>query len=175
MRKAFTGAVAAAIMAGLVLNAPSEGATAHRAVSSLGDGTAAVAARVLRVYEGHFQDAGPGSEIVINTAFRNGEAKSVKRMRYRVLMDCEQSGNTQGAAGWIFEPGIRVRADRRFSVSGNNGQNPVSNLTFKGRFSRNFARVKGTLKTHQWFAADPGQGLPAEYCTLPTTVYTAKR
>lgn len=173
MRKAFATVLTMAVTAGMIMAATSGGATTHRATSSVGDGAVTVAARALKVYEGRFQDAGPGSEIVINAAFRNGEAKKVKRMRYKVLMDCEVSGEIYGAAGWIFEPGIRVRADRRFSVSGRNNATPQSTLTFKGRFSRNFARVKGTFKTHQWFEAkDP---LPAEYCTLPTTVYTAKR
>jgi hypothetical protein len=171
MNKAFGGALVIAVSAGLAATSVGSAAV-HR--EAQGD-VPQTAARALKSYLGGFQGVGAGSRIRINASFRHGEAKKVESMHYTVRMNCEQSGPTTiGSSGWQFDPnGIKVRADRRFSVSGGNNATPRSTLTFKGRFSRNFARVKGTFKTKQWFDAE--DALPAEYCTLPTTVYTAKR
>ena len=142
-------------------------------VAVLAAATLALAAGSPSTYRGSFNGVGPDTLIRINAVREGGEVTKVRSMRYRVPMNCEESGpGVISFAGWTFH-GLRVRDDRRFSVSGGNGRARESRLTFKGRFSSNFKTVRGTLKTRQWF---PAEGkLPAEYCRLPKTGYSAER
>jgi hypothetical protein len=172
MKKALAVALAAALTAGLVTAASGGATTTRTAVSAFGEDASRVAARAARTYRGSFKNVGGPSLIIIKAGYRGGEAKNVKSMEYEVPMNCVKSGRVRGSTGWRFD-GVRVKPDRRFSVRGGNGQDPESTLVFKGRFTRNFQKVRGTFKTHQWFEA---QGkLPAEYCNLPPTKYVAKR
>jgi len=109
----------------------------------------------------------------IKATIKNGEATKINAMTYTAALNCETSGpGIRSTAGWRFR-GVTVNNQRRFSISGESAETPVSNITFKGRFSRNFKKVRGTLRTHQWFEEDPP--LPAEYCTLAKTPYAARR
>jgi len=181
MKQVLAVAVAAAIATAFATTALGSNEPLHRGgdVAVAGkSATRAAAARATGSYEGEFKPANQqGSEIVISAAIRNGKATKVKRMRYLALMDCETSGATVGEAGWLFgRRGIKVKPNRRFSLASRGRTEPVSTFTFKGRFSRNFKRVRGTFKTHQWFEeqTEPTP-LPAEYCDMPTTRYAASR
>ena len=103
MRKAFTVALAAALAGAFAMTeagGPALGAEADRAV------------RATDSYRGTFKRGGSQHEARRSrSGLRNGEAKKVRRMRYKVLWHCEVSGEIYGAAGWSFEPGIRVSAE----------------------------------------------------------------
>jgi len=180
MKQVLAAAVAAAIATAFATTALGSNEPVHRGgdVAVAGNSEArAAAARATGSYEGEFKPANQqGSEIVISAAIRNGKAIKVKRMRYLAGMACEESGFIAGEAGWIFgRRGIRVKPNRRFALSSRGVDTPRSTFTFKGRFSKNFKRVRGTFKTHQWFEAQTDPKLPAEYCDMPTTRYAASR
>lgn len=180
MKKALAVALAAASATGLATTALGSNEPVHRGGDLTVAGNApdrAAAARATGTYEGEFKPANQeGSGILISAAIRNGEATKVKRMRYFALMDCETSGPIPGEAGWNFgRRGIRVKSNRRFALSGRSVESPRSTFTFKGRFSSNYKRVRGTFKTHQWFEAQDDPPLPAEYCDMDATRYAASR
>ena len=181
MKKAFGAALAAAVAGGLTFAALGTGAIERvHTTASQSDGMArGVAAtargfRPVKTFDGRFKENGPNTFILIKARFKQGEATKVTRMRYRANMDCTTSGETPGEAGWVFH-GATVNDERKFKIRGNNGQVPQSTLLFKGKFSPSFKRVTGIFKTHQWFEAQKNPPLPAEYCNLPRTRYSASR
>lgn len=181
MRKTFAVALSAALVGALALAALSVGATdrSRVATSDVADASQArLAAGTTDTYKGRFKGASQGQSVIkIKAKVRNDEAVKIKSMRYAALMDCEKSGATVGRAGWRFGGGIRVRDNRKFRAGGDSIETPTSNFAFKGRFSRDFKKVRGTFRTHQWFEAEPDTDppLPEEYCDLEPTRYVAKR
>jgi hypothetical protein len=179
MRKTFGVALGAAMVGALALAAFSPGAThsTRVATSDFGDSShARLAAGTTDTYKGRFKGASQnGSKIKIKAKVRGGEAVEIKSMSYVALMDCDTSGATVGRAGWRFTGGIPVKENRRFRASGDSVETPTSSFTLKGRFSRDFDKVKGTFRTRQWFDAEKDPPLPAEYCNLEPTRYVAKR
>jgi hypothetical protein len=176
-RLAIPAVAAAAALAPLAFADGESAVLENEAFERTGAGLEApdTARRAEEAYKGEFTAANQnGSEITIRADLQDGKPKEVLRMNYFARMDCEQSGETGGRAGWRFPGGLKVE-DRRFKVSGNNGQDPKSTLTFKGRFSRTGKRVKGSLTTKQWFEEQDDPPLPAEYCSLKDERYEAKR
>ena len=136
------------------------------------------AARATGTWNGEFKPPNQqGSTVTLKAAVRGGEVTSVKRFRYLALMQCAQSGQTAGNAGWVFTGGINVKPSRRFALSGRSAATPRSTFKIRGRFSSSFRSVKGTFSTHQWFLAEPKAEppLPAEYCNLAKTRFRATR
>lgn len=181
MKKAL-GALAAVTAAGcLAATAAGDRTAVHRAPVAQDASAAtarAAAARAMGNWNGEFKPPiQQGSRVQIKAKVRKGKVKSVHRFAYLALMQCDTSGQTPGETAWTFgRRGIKVKPNRKFSISGQSVGTPTSNLTLKGRFSRNYKKVRGTFRTHQWFPAEPGPPpLPAEYCDLPPTKYVAKR
>ena len=181
MKKALA-ALAAVTVAGCLAATAAGDRTAVRhasvAADESGATTRALAARATGTWNGEFKPpAQQGSQVQIKARVRKGKVKGVKRFAYVALMQCDTSGPTVGETAWVFgRGGIKVKRNRKFSVSGQSVETPRSNLTLKGRFSRNYKKVRGTFRTHQWFEAEPGPPpLPAEYCDLAPTRFVAKR
>jgi hypothetical protein len=180
MKRAMAALLAVGAAGCIAGTAAGNGAAVHSAPLATDASTTsarALAARAAGTWRGEFKPpAQQGSRIQLKVAVRKGKATKVKRFSYFALMQCAQSGPTPGETGWIFRPGIKVKPNRKFSVSGQSAETPRSNLTLKGRFSRNYKKVKGRFRTHQWFPAQTEpEPLPAEYCDLPPTKFVAKR
>jgi hypothetical protein len=181
MKKAMAAVIAVGAAACLAGTAAGNGTAVHSAPLAT-DGSAtsarALAARATGTWTGEFKPpAQQGSRVQLKVAVRRGKATKVKRFTYLALMQCDVSGPTPGESGWIFTPGgIKVKPNRKFRISGQSAATPRSNLTLKGRFSRNYKKVKGRFRTHQWFPAETEpEPLPAEYCDLAPTKFVAKR
>jgi hypothetical protein len=181
MRKAVAALAAVAAAGALAGTAIGDGSLRAKhagapAQATSGDSARALAARATGRWTGEFKPPNQqGSSVLLKAAVRGGEATSVKRFRYLARMQCAKSGPTPGNAGWVFSGGINVKPNRRFSLAGRSADTPRSTFRIKGRFSKTFRSVRGTFSTHQWFPADPGQGLPAEYCNLAKTSFRARR
>ena len=180
MKRAFAALAAVTAAGGLAATAAGDRTAVHRAVAQ--DASAATAraaaARATGTWNGEFKPPiQQGSRVQIKAKVRRGKVKSVKRFAYLALMQCDMSGETPGRTAWAFgRRGIKVKPNRKFSVSGQSVDTPPSNLTLKGRFSRSYNKVRGTFRTHQWFPAETEpEPLPAEYCDLPPTKFVAKR
>jgi len=153
MRKAFGGALCAALVGGLALAAIGWGAT--------------------ETYKGQFEPAGPRAEIKIKAKVRGGEVKAIKSMSYRWLpANCPESELPLISGGWTFGGGLTVNARRRFKVVGDDGKPNPSSLRFKGRFSRNLETVNGKFQTNSYFPPGPR---PEETCISFPKRYGAKR
>jgi hypothetical protein len=178
MKKALAALAAVTAAGCLAATAAGDRTAVHRAPAAEDASAAtarALAARATGTWRGEFKPpAQQGSQVQIKAKVRRGKVKSVKRFAYLALMQCDTSGPTPGETAWVFTPGgIKVKQNRKFSVSGQSVETPRSNLTLRGRFSRNYKKVRGTFRTHQWFPEEPP--LPAEYCDLPPTRFVAKR
>ena len=179
MRKAVAAVAAVAAAGSLAGTAtgdgnPGAGHAGTLAQETSGASGRALAARATGTWNGEFKPPNQqGSTVTLKAAVRGGAPTSVKRFRYGALMQCATSGPTIGNAGWIFTGGINEKSNRRFSLAGRSAATPRSTFRIKGRFSKNFKRVRGTFSTHQWFEAEPP--LPAEYCNLAKTPFRATR
>ena len=157
----------------MALAAISGGATFRTSVATLdGPDPRAAAQRATNTYGGTFKRVGPGTRIEIKATVRHGEARRITSLDYFGPLNCAQSGQAEGGVRWFFR-GVGVNAKRKFAVRGRSVDTPPSTLSFKGRFSRDFDKLRGTFKTRQWFPKD--KGLPAEYCSMPRRRYGAKR
>ena len=169
MRKAFGGALCAALAGGLALAATSAG-TERVAHTQSHDGLER-AARAIDSYRGAFKQAGPNTKVTIKVKTRNGEAKAVRSLTYRRLpATCDVSKNVRIADAWIFR-GFKVNDRRRFSIVGE--ANDGSTINFSGRFSKTFKKVKGRFQSDIVFPP-PGPP-PAQTCVTPNKPYSAKR
>ncbi len=182
MRKAVAAMAAVAAAGSLAGTATGDGNLEAEHAGSVAQVTSVtperpLAARATAAWDGEFKPPNQqGSTVKLKAAVRGGEATNVKRFRYlAALMQCAESGQTLGNAGWIFTGGINVRSNRRFSLAGRSAATPQSTFKIKGRFSKNLMSVRGTFSTHQWFEAEPGEGLPAEYCNLAKVPFRATR
>lgn len=120
-----------------------------------------------RTFKGHFKNAG-GAKIEIKARGRDGEIRRVMRVNYFNLPgSCTVTGAAQLSGSWIFTGGIAVNDERRFRVRNNNGEDPPSSVRFRGRFSKNFKRVRGSFQTTLRF--------DEETCRTPRTRYVARR
>ena len=157
-------AVASAALFGALLLVSIGGGSAAAAPSR------AVSARASYTYEGQFEAAEPGNRMTMRIGVRNGHAR-VKGVVYEMLpATCPASGHTWFSGYWTFGTGIRVHSDRRFSLTGGDGD-PVHPSTFSisGRFSKRFTRVTGQFQSSQYFPAD-AYG-PEETCVGTTQFY----
>ena len=183
MRKTFTAALGVALVAGLAWSALGAGAADRTSTATLSGadaaGARAVARRVTTAYTGAFKRSGEDTKITIKVNVRDGKAKSIRSMRYRRLpADCPKSANNRINGGWRFTPGASVNAERRFKITGNDGAPPEmrSTLSFRGKFSRNFNRVRGKLQTTAYFPeGDDPVKFPEEICGTAPTRYGARR
>jgi hypothetical protein len=177
MKKALAGAVCVALIGALATSAVSGGATPRVADATLDGGADRAAQRATGTFSGKFRNAGRRARITIKAKVRRGKAVAVRSVRYmNAVGRCETTtGPVTLAGGWNFKPRpVPVKGNRKFEVSGTEQgvPNPGS-LTFRGRFSKNFEKVRGTFRTRQFFSADPP--LPAEFCTLGPKPYKARR
>jgi hypothetical protein len=186
MRKKFAAALGAALVAGLAWSALGAGAADRRGSSTLSSaedaGARSAARRATATYKGAFKQSGKGTKIAIKVRVRNGEAKSVKSMTYQKLPAvCPESNFDEIGGGWTFRGGVPVNDQRRFSVVGNDGDEAdPSSLRFRGRFSKNFKRVRGKFQTRAYFPETPNPGgnpdpLPEETCVGAVKRYGATR
>ena len=160
MRKAFTTVALAAALAGAFAmtqaGGPALGAEADTAV------------RATDSYRGAFKRVGPHARVTIKVRTRDGEAKSIRSVRYRRLpATCEVSGERLVNDGWRFTR-FRVNPQRRFSIAGQ--AKDGSTLSFSGRFSKSFNQVKGRFQSGVEFP-EPEQ----ETCETVSAAYAARR
>ena len=159
MRKAFTVALAAALAGAFAMTeagGPALGAEADRAV------------RATDTYRGAFKRVGPHTRVTIKVRTRDGEAKSIRSLRYRRLpATCEPPGDYLVNDGWRFTR-FRVNPQRRFSITGK--VEDGSTIDFTGRFSKSFDKVKGRFQSRVEFT-QPKQ----ETCETVSAAYGAKR
>lgn len=157
--RAFTVALAAALAGAFAMTevrAPAVGAEADRAV------------RATDSYRGAFKRAGPNTRVTIKVRTRDGEAKSIRSLRYRRLpATCEPPGDNLVNDGWRFTR-FRVNPQRRFSITGK--VEDGSTIDFTGRFSKSFYKVKGRFQSRVEFT-EPKQ----ETCETVSAAYSAKR
>ncbi len=161
MRKTFAVALAAATAGGLAVAGGAVG-------GSLAADAAAKAVRATDSYTGAFKRVGPNARVTIKVRTRNGEAKSIRSVRYRRLPAiCEVSGERLVNDGWRFTR-FRVNPQRRFSIAGQ--AKDGSTITFTGRFSKSFKKVKGRFQSSVEFP-EPEQ----ETCQTVNAAYAARR
>jgi hypothetical protein len=180
MKKAFAVALGAALAGGLVWSALGTSAVERVHTTAMqGDSAgrtigATPRRRAVKAFDGRFKENGPDTFILIKARFKDGFPTKITRMRYRANMECDTSGTIPGEAGWVFH-GALVNDERKFKIRGNNGLSPQSTLFFKGKFNLDLDKIKGIFKTKQWFDAQADPPLPAEYCRLARTRYSASR
>ena len=170
MRKAFGGALCAALAGGLALAATSAG-TERVAHTQSHDGPER-AASATDSYRGAFKQAGPNTKVTVKVKTRNGEAKAVRSLSYRRLpATCDVSlGNVRIGDEWTFR-GFKVNDRRRFSIVGEVVDG--STIDFTGRFSKTFKKVRGRFQSDVVFPP-PGPP-PAQTCVTQNKAYSAKR
>ncbi len=186
MRNAFAATLGAALVAGMAWSALGAGAadrTSTATLSSADDaGARAGVRRETVTYRGAFKQSGKDTKVKIKVNLRNGEAKSVKSMKYEGMpAACPKSGFDEIGGGWTFRGGVPVNDRRRFRAVGDDGDEAhPSSLRFRGRFSKNFKRVRGKFQTRAYFPETPNPGgnpdpLPEETCVGSVKPYGANR
>jgi hypothetical protein len=174
MRKAFGGALCAALIAGLALASTGGGTMARTSAATLdgNDARAAAAQRATTTYKGELKQAGPNTSIKIKAKVRNGQPKAITGVVYRGLpAACEVSPPPQRISGSWTLSGVKVNSRRKFKAVGDS-QDGNSSLRFTGRFSTSFKKVRGKFQTTVLFGPD---NPPEETCVGQTKPYAAKR
>lgn len=127
-------------------------------------------------YNGWFRLAGPHTGIRVDVRVVNGEAKSINSVEYSRLPATCPSGLPLINGRWTFT-GLRVNLRRKFRIAGTDHRPNPSSLRFKGRFSKNFNKVRGKFRTSSYFPEKPdgNGGTTPGTCVSKTKRYSARR
>jgi hypothetical protein len=177
MKKALAGVLCVALIGALATTVATAGTTARVSDAALDGAGERAAQRATGTYRGKIKNAGRRARIAIQAKVRRGKAVAVRSVRYmNAVGRCETTtGPVTLAGGWNFRPRpVPVKGNRKFEITGVEEDVPnPGRLMFRGRFSKDFQKVRGVFRTRQFFGADPP--LPAEYCKLSAKPYKAKR